>query len=180
MAPSHDFVGDLCSIFNNWFLHRARKTVMTKTEPRSRSHGAAVPAQQRGSPNVGTLIFLILGGAFLATGIGLLGWNLRFLANAGKAESEVVRLFEQTSSSSDSTSPTFKPEVRYSVRGGATHTSTATRGTNPPTYKVGEKVLVHYDPTARASMMPDTFVEKWLMPLIFIALGTIFAIMGIA
>lgn len=29
-------------------------------------------------------------------------------------------------------------------------------------------------------MMPDTFVEKWLMPLIFIALGNIFAIMGIA
>ncbi len=153
---------------------------MTKTERRRRSHGAAIPAQHRGSPNVGALVFLILGGAFLAIGIGLLGWNLRFLANAGTAESEVVQLFEQTSSSSDSTSPTFRPEVRYSVRGGATHTSTATWGTNPPTYKVGEKVLVHYDPTAPASMMPDTFVEKWLMPLIFIALGNIFAIMGIA
>jgi hypothetical protein len=81
------------------------------------------------------------------------GWS-----HAGTAESEVVRLFEQTSSSSDSTSPTFKPEVRYSVRGGATHTSTATWGINPPTYKVGEKVLVHYDPTAPASMMPDTVV----------------------
>lgn len=128
-------------------------------------------------PDLVTTALLLTGPFFLIVGLVLLGWNVIFLSDARSTEGEVVRLVESASSNTDGVS--YKPEIRYAVPGGETFTRTTTWSTNPPVYRVGDRIKVLYDPDDPGTMVPDDFMGKWLMTLIFLGVGNILTIIGL-
>ena len=130
-----------------------------------------------GDPDLTAVGLLIAGPFCLIVGLVLLGWNLLFFSGARTVEGEVINLIQSSSGSDGDIS--YKPEIRYTVPGGETFTRTTTWATNPPAYRVGDKLQVLYDPDEPGTMVPDDFMGKWMMSLIFLAAGNIFTIFGL-
>ena len=123
-----------------------------------------------------------VGGFFFAFGLlfaGIGGWNLlsdQKLADTGTvAQGTVVAM----SSSRDSDGgTTYRPTVEFFDKNGTRHEFTSSVSSNPPSFSRGEKVEVIYDPTAPGKAIIDSFSTRYLLPLIFGGMGSLFALVG--
>jgi len=82
--------------------------------------------------------------------------------HGASVDGTVVALHESRATSDSGV--TYAPVVRYDV-GGRTYTFTSSNSSDPPAYKVGERVALRYDPADPARARIDSWWELWLMPV---------------
>ncbi|MDV6013311.1 DUF3592 domain-containing protein [Haloechinothrix sp. LS1_15] len=95
----------------------------------------------------------------------------------------VVEVTERTSQSRDSdgntrTSTTYCPVVEYTVDGETfTHESAVCTGSREGN-RVGDELTVNYDPADPADAAIDSWLHRWLAPLIMGGIGGVFVLIG--
>lgn len=120
-------------------------------------------------------IFATLGVVFVV-GAGLVYFKDRSFAESGtRAEGTVVEMIASRDSDGDYT---YKPMVQFRDAEGLSHVFTSSVSSSPPQYSTGEAVTVIYAPTSPDRAVIDSFVDRFLMPLIFGGVGTVFAAIG--
>ncbi|MDA7787729.1 DUF3592 domain-containing protein [Sphingomonadaceae bacterium] len=120
-------------------------------------------------------IFTPLGLLFAGAG----GWAFmddQKLADIGvDAEGTVIAFSSSRDSDGDTT---YRPLVEFYDDNGTRHQFVASVGSSSPAYIRGEAVKVIYDPEAPGRAMLDSFTDRYLLPLVFGVMGSIFALVG--
>jgi hypothetical protein len=111
---------------------------------------------------------IMLGSNLLFTGFFLWGCYAAFTAyrletNGVPTEGVVIDMDE----SSGDGSPTYSPVVEYHING-QTYTFEGGISSNPPQYRVGERITIRYDKDDPSKAQIDKWSERWLMPVILI------------
>lgn len=108
---------------------------------------------------------------WVACDYGDTSWEL--YRHGESVEATVIALEE--SRSTEGSGVTYAPVVKYDV-GGQTYTFTSSNSSSPPSYEVGERVALRYDPADPAWAQIDSWTELWLLPLILGATAVIVAV----
>ncbi len=117
--------------------------------------------------------WLIGGGLVLtAFGVGLGLIHLVFLCQSGETTGTVMRM---TNRAWGQPNHALAPEFRFQDQHGKTHTVLSEFASDPPAFKVGERVQVLYDPENPARARIKSFATLWLLPLGFTLFGLLFA-----
>jgi hypothetical protein len=111
-----------------------------------------------------SVIFAALGTIFAATALAIAVSSWSFASGAVRTEGTV-------------SSGGRRAVVRYEVDGRVYQVKSSI-SFSPPAYSVGEKVQVLYLPDNPAVARIDSFVDRWLFPVIFGAPGALFATIG--
>ena len=122
-----------------------------------------------------TAIFMLVGLGLMLVGGYAAMRTQEFLGDAASAEGTVVDL--ERSRSSDST--TYRPVVRFTTADGRPVEMVSSVGSNPPSYSVGERVGVLYNPELPEDAKLAGFFSLWFLPLLFTGLGAVFASIGL-
>lgn len=103
--------------------------------------------------------------AFCLWGVyaGYISWKLQ--TSGEKVEGTVVRLNEQ--SDSEGGCCTYVPIVEFEA-GGRAYSFEGGTASDPPAYRVGERVPVIYDPADPQTAQMDKWSERWLFPILII------------
>jgi hypothetical protein len=120
-------------------------------------------------------IFASLGVAFVA-GAGWFYLADRSFAAAGvHAPGTVIDMVSSRDSDGDYS---YKPVVEFRDAEGRRHVFTSNVSSSPPQHATGESVAVIYAPASPDEAVIDSFLDRFLLPLIFGGLGTVFAAIG--
>lgn len=109
-----------------------------------------------------------IGAILLAVGFGIGIQNASFASRAKETEGVVVDLIWRSGSQGS----TAAPRVRY-VHNGRRYEFTGNVSSNPPAYRVGEKVVVLYDPEKPSEAKIRGFWELCMPPAAFALLGLV-------
>ncbi|RJP46818.1 MAG: DUF3592 domain-containing protein [Anaerolineaceae bacterium] len=103
--------------------------------------------------------------AFCLWGVyaGYISWKLQ--TSGEKTEGTVVRLNEQ--SDSEGGCCTYVPIVEFDA-GGRAFSFEGGTASDPPAYRVGERMPVLYDPANPETAQIDKWSERWLFPILII------------
>jgi len=123
---------------------------------------------------------------FTLIGLGLLTGafftyrsTAEFIDTASTAEGEVIDLVRSSStSSSGSSGSTYRPVVTYLDQHGKTVEFISTAGSNPPSYRRGERVKVFYSQDNPQAAKIDGFFSLWGMSMIMGLIGSVFTLFG--
>ena len=94
---------------------------------------------------------------------GYVSWNLQ--TNGESIEGTVVRLNEQ--SDSEGGCCTYVPVVEFDA-GGRAYSFEGDTASDPPAYRVGQRVPVIYEPSDPQTAQIDKWSERWLFPILII------------
>jgi hypothetical protein len=117
-----------------------------------------------------------LGSVFLVVGAVLAVSTWIFVSGARATDGTVIALVEAPRTSEDDPGGTA-PVVRYQVDGKAHEF----RGVyiSPPAYSVGETVRVLYSPDRPERAQIDSFVQLWLISVVFGGVGLVFVVVAV-
>jgi hypothetical protein len=122
---------------------------------------------------------------FLLVGLGLLGGAVysivttwQFIGGAVAADGVVMALEERWDS--DDSDYTYYPRVAFETEDRRRIEFTSDTGSRPPSFDVGERVRVLFDPVRPEAARIDSFLQLWLLPLVLGGIGTVFAGFGLA
>lgn len=112
-------------------------------------------------------LFAAAGALFLTIGVSWIGYQVYWGHGTNSTAGQVIRM-EFGSGGNHG----MQPIVEYTVAG-QTHT---VRGitSKPPAYSVGDNAPVRYRTDNPANAVIDTFLQRWLLPVVFAAIGTVF------
>ncbi|MBE8726537.1 DUF3592 domain-containing protein [Flavobacterium hungaricum] len=119
-------------------------------------------------------VFLIIGLIALGGALYLYQNKREFLDKAITVQGTVKELI----SSRSKNSTTYKPLVSFITKDGKQIEYTSSVSSNPPSYEVGEKVEIFYDPADPYDADINGFASLWLGPLVLGILGIIFFSIG--
>jgi hypothetical protein len=97
-----------------------------------------------------------------------------FLERAEKTQATVVDVEERRSEGD----LMFYPVFSFTDREGNTHEIRSSVGANPPSYAIGDRVDVYYNPDYPERNKLDRFVSLWLGPAILAFMGLILIVLG--
>jgi hypothetical protein len=120
------------------------------------------------------VIFAGIGSIFAVVGIAI-GLHTRSFVNQAIPLQGTVRDFAYRSSKNGGV---YYPVVEFTVPNGERKVVKSTTGTNPPFVQKGQQIKILHNPQEPNSMMIDSWVDLWLLPIIFTGLGTIFLVIG--
>jgi hypothetical protein len=120
---------------------------------------------------------------FLTTGVAIVARQSRFRRRATTAQGTIVSLrstWTTFNSPALRTSPVYRPTVRFVTGDGQSVEAEARTGTNPPAGRVGQAVVVYYDP-ADPSRFSTTSIARiaGCAAAAFIALGGLVLVIGV-
>jgi Protein of unknown function (DUF3592) len=131
--------------------------------------------------NVLLAVLLTAGIGFALIGLGLVvsGRTRRFLTTGSRADGVVTALVPRTSMEGpDSARTTYAPSVEFTTQTGALRGFTSATAASRPAYRVGQHVVVVYDPRNPRKAIILSFGAVWLVPLILWGLGALFVLIG--
>ena len=140
-------------------------------EIRTRLAALQRPTSSRNRRVITFVTLTLIGCIFFSVGASFGIYSLIKGENAGRTEGEVAALIRGGKGSS-------RPVVRYAVDG-KPFEITGWMSTSPPAYSVGEKVTVLYNPENPADGRIDSFVERWLFPVVFGGVGALLLVIGV-
>lgn len=121
------------------------------------------------------LLLLLSGLLPMAGGAALAGWTAWDLSRLAPAEARVQALVRQPASRAGQV--LYTPVLGFTTaEGRAVRVEPAFATTHPP--RVGEVVPIRYDPAAPGRIRTLGFLETWLVPVILIASGVPFVLIG--
>ena len=120
---------------------------------------------------------LAVGLLVLSTGMGIGAWLLyqsaaEFVARGVEVEGRVIDLVEVIDR--EDRSRTYKPEYTFTDADGNEWTDVASVSTNPPSYDVGDKIAIVYDPDQPRDSRVNSFGALWLGPIILGVFSVVF------
>jgi len=116
------------------------------------------------------LVFGLIGSGLLVGACFAISSTLSFRSNTKRADGVVVELSWSGGSAT--------PVVQWTDAKGGVHKVVGGVSSKPPSYSVGEKVDVRYDPAQPDRARIDGFLENWFAALILGILGTVFFSIG--
>ena len=127
-------------------------------------------------------VLVWIGGVFAALGVAFLagaGWSYladrSFAAAGAHAQGTVIEMVGGRDSDGDYS---YKPVVEFRDADGRRHVFTSNVSSSPPQHAAGERVQVIYAPATPDEAVIDSFLDRFLLPLILGGLGTVFAAIG--
>ncbi|MDC0673162.1 DUF3592 domain-containing protein [Nannocystis radixulma] len=108
-------------------------------------------------------IFAGVGGLFVAIAILLFVLDQRFFADAVRTEGEVVHVRFNSKGSG-------APQIAYADGNGLQHVFSSNTYSRP-SYRVGDRVPIAFDPDDPGNAAIDRTSDRWLLPGIFGAIG---------
>ncbi|TPQ23747.1 DUF3592 domain-containing protein [Streptomyces sporangiiformans] len=129
---------------------------------------------------------IAFGALFLVVGLILAGVSVSFLADAESARGTVVALEWRNDHDGasrkkrENDKPAAYPVVEFTSADGTPRTFRSSTGSNPPSYKEGERVEVLYRADSPEDARIKGFASLWLLPLIFGGIGLVIAGIGTA
>ncbi|WP_432201726.1 DUF3592 domain-containing protein [Erythrobacter sp. W53] len=127
-------------------------------------------------------IFLWIGSAFVAFGLlfaGIGGYTYiadqQMAETALRAPGTVIALDRRRGSEGGTT---YAPVVEWTDRDGTRHEFTSSTSSSPASFSRGEAVTVMYDPAKPGQAKIDSFGQRFMLPLVFGGMGSLFAILG--
>jgi hypothetical protein len=119
---------------------------------------------------------LLAGAAFfIVVGLGIAGYNTHFIQTADTAIAEVTRLIE-----SPPTNPgglaTYAPAFRFSDKKGAVYEFVSNQRSSSPSYSVGSRVKMFYNPANPYDALPDGIFSLWGWASIIAGIGVLLLI----
>jgi hypothetical protein len=105
------------------------------------------------------LFFFLLGGSLLVWGIFDYTGRVKELDSYEKTTGTVVELREVPET--DNSSITYKPVYVFKDAGGKEYRHESNHSSDPPAYKVGEKIEVFYDKNDPGKAFENSFLSKW-------------------
>ena len=73
----------------------------------------------------------------------------------------------------------FRPVVEFTPASGQAVRFTSVVASNPPAFRVGERVGVYFDVANPGDAFIDTFWQLWFLPMIFTLIGAPLALLGL-
>ncbi len=116
-------------------------------------------------------VFGFIGVTFLIVAFFMMRSEISFREGAIATPGTVIDL-APTQSSKGSTS--YRPVFNYTDRDDKVHTVTGSLVSSPPSFRRGEAITVLYRPEDPEGAQIYSFMESWLLPLIFGSIGTTF------
>lgn len=116
-------------------------------------------------PRISGAIAIVIGLIVLGIGVRQTLPTLDFVRRASAAEGRIVEC---------GSTPVFA----YSDADGATHRVRSGYGSEPPRYRLGDRVAVLYDPAEPARAEIDDYYTLWHGPTILLFVGTVGVIAG--
>lgn len=129
--------------------------------------GMNMTTRRRKNSVFGAFLALAIGVVFIIIGSKMLSNSAEFKETGIPVTATVTNVIAHKSS--DST--TFRPELQFQTNDGKTIQVVHSTGSNPPRYKVGDKVEIYYSPELPEHIMIES--ESLIFPWIFIILGGI-------
>ncbi len=123
-------------------------------------------------------LFFVLGVAMLIGTYFLFKSTNEFLAKAISTEGKVIELVRKKSGNSSNNSISYHPLVSFVDQEGYNSEFLSSSGSNPPAYKVGEKVEILYNPESPLDAKINSFSPLWGGVAITGFLGTTFTLLG--
>jgi hypothetical protein len=123
-------------------------------------------------------IFALVGTVCLVLGIGFFLSTRQFLKAALETQGTIAELEYRRAAGERSGS--YYPTFTFRDRNERQITVASSSGGSPPSYSVGQKVTVLYDPRNSHHARIKSFTDLWLLPLILGVLGLVFAVIGYA
>lgn len=148
-------------------------------ESRNPQPGPAHPGQQEAvkKNNIFIVIIAFTGAVLLGFAIYIVADDYTFSQQALHVPGEVIEYYELESySEEDGITRTFGPVFRYYLDG-KTYTCRG-KTTDSPRHKLGEKINILVDQANPDHVLPDTFRDRWFIPLVLTLSG--FALSGFA
>jgi hypothetical protein len=118
--------------------------------------------------------FILLVATFIFFGIGtFLGYQRYqfFSQNKATTEGKVIQNVEKKRKKGYKTKISYSPIFQFSTPEGQTYTIASDLATNPAQYEVGEQVKLYYNPAKPDEARPYSWIDSWLIPLVFIGFG---------
>ena len=75
--------------------------------------------------------------------------------------------------SNENSGVTWAPVIKFTDRAGKEHTFESTVSSDPPAYKIGEKIEVLYPEGKPEDVFINSFTEKWLTPIMLFFAGIV-------
>ncbi|MHC0062451.1 DUF3592 domain-containing protein [Nostoc sp. UIC 10890] len=124
-------------------------------------------------------IFGGVGSIIAVTGI-IIGLNTRsFVTSAIPAQGTIIDLVQRSSTDNKGRySYVYYPVVKFTTSSGETTVFEANSGSNPPEFTKGQQVEILYSPEKPNSATINSWLSLWFLPIMFISLGSIFALVG--
>lgn len=114
-------------------------------------------------------ILALIGTIFFCVGLFFSRQSLELLHGSAQADGVVTKMLHEGKGA--------KPVVKYSVDG-KDYETIGKISTSPPAFHVGERVKVSYRIGDPSYAIIDSFVERWLFPLIFGGIGAVVGLIG--
>ncbi len=114
--------------------------------------------------------YFLMGIVFFIAGIAMVGWGYVNVKNKidgtafVKTEGTVLKMREVKSVEDGNI--TWVPIITFTDRAGNEHTFESSVSSDPPAYKIGEKVPLLYPEGKPNDVFIDSFMEKWLTPIL--------------
>lgn len=122
--------------------------------------------------------YVLMGLFFMFISFILIGWGIysykdktENFAGYKKTEGTVMRMREVPET--DNSGVTYAPVINYKDGAGKEFTYESKHSSDPPDYKVGEKVQLIYDPADPKEVYVDSFREKWVLTIVLFFCGII-------
>lgn len=144
---------------------------------------AAIRFKGRKADIIGVILFLVIGSVFVLIGLEALSSNINLVKSGLTAEgrvTDVIKHYSQSTSSKKKASVTYRPEIEFTTSAGEIIRIEYHTGTNPPKYKTGQKINIIYASNDPTNILIDSGFEIYFFPVIFISLGGIAVIAGLA
>jgi hypothetical protein len=121
------------------------------------------------------IFFFWLGLGLFVLGLTFYFWSdtQSFLAKAVPTTGTVLQMEESDDGG------TYAPVVGFQTLTGQKIEYHSNTSTNPPAYRVGDKVNVLYDPAKSSNVRINDFISLWLLVLILGIMGSIFTAIGV-
>ena len=122
--------------------------------------------------------YVMMGLFFMLISVILFGWGIYSymdksanFVNYKKSEGTVIRMREVPPT--DNSGETYAPVIKYKDASGKEYTYESKHSSDPPDYKVGEKVQLIYDPADPEEVYVDSFREKWVLTIVLFICGIV-------
>jgi len=130
-----------------------------------------------------TVLFTLIGVAMLIGGVFMFNRTRRFTQRSVATTGTVVELLLESRSSTSAGRRTvghsYYPLIRFKTKSGQVVEFKSSFGSNPPSYVVGARVPILYDPDNPHRAEINSFMSLWMGVIILLALGGIFTAVGV-
>jgi hypothetical protein len=166
-----DFRELLQHVHEGIYAHAASGSAESMPDPKSPA--LSTPPWR---PAVGFAMMIAMGLFFIALGAAQTISQLKSGAASMRSVAQVTTIVLKRSA--DGTTYAY-PEIEFKTADGRSVRTTLDWGSSPSAYEPGDELQILYDPLAPDHVQANSFVSRWLINIILLAAGTLFAGAGL-